>query len=221
MIVTVLFASAVLADDSTARLPNQVAFEQQVLTFIADTIDWYRHLPTAQRIGTEPGDSLFLESNRSIAVEIVRLSFEFGKAVAAIEGQQNSADHPESAARSDLRDLMAERAKLDANTKEAVDQLKSVTQVTPTASPADSKKLHTQMAAFQSRIELLKAMSANYDELIGFVRTASAEADGVTNMAVLVENLERTVPEYPRRLLLHRPRISPPKLRVHLTALWE
>jgi hypothetical protein len=194
LILTVLFASAVLAGDSTPCLANQVAFEQQVLQFIADTIDWYRHLPTAQRIGTEPADLLFVESNRSVAAEIVRLSFEFGKAVAAIEGQQNSVDHPESAASSDLRDLMAERAKLGANTKEAADQLKSITQASPTARPADWKKLHTQMAESQSRIELLKAMSANYDELIGFVRTASAEPDGVTNMAVLVENLERTVP---------------------------
>jgi len=45
LIVTVLLVSTVFANDltsaQTARLPPQ----QQVLTFIADTIDWYRHLP--------------------------------------------------------------------------------------------------------------------------------------------------------------------------------
>jgi hypothetical protein len=192
--VAVLFASAVLADDSTASLANQLAFQKQVLKFIADTVDWYRHLPTDQRTGMEPGELLFLESNRPIAAEIVRLSFEFGKAVAAIDRRQNSADHPESAADRDLHDLIAEKARLDANTKEAVDQLKLVTEEKLSARHDDWKNVDAQISEIRSRIELLKEMAANYEELLGFVRTASAEPDGVTNMATLVENLERTVP---------------------------
>ena len=80
---------------------------------------------------------LFLETNRPIATEIVRISFEFGKAVAAIDGQENWADQPESAANRDLHDLMAEKARLDAKTREAVDQLKSVTQAKLTARHAE------------------------------------------------------------------------------------
>ena len=38
-------------------------------------------------------------------------------------------------------------------------------------------------------------MSANYEELLGFVRTASAGPDRTASLATLVENLERTVPE--------------------------
>jgi hypothetical protein len=192
--VAVLFASAVLADDSTASLANQLAFQKQVLKFIADTIEWYRHLPTAQRMGMEPGELLFLESNRPVAAEIVRLSFEFGKAIAATDRRGNSADHPESAADRDLHDLIAEKARLDANTKEAVDQLKSVTEGKLSERHNDWKKVDAQMPEIRSRIELLKAMAANYEELLGFVRTASAAPDGITNMATLVENLERTVP---------------------------
>jgi hypothetical protein len=69
---------------------NYLPSEQQVLTFIADTIDWYRHLPTAQRIGATPADLLFIEDNRAIATNIVRLSFEFGKAMVVIDPPQNS-----------------------------------------------------------------------------------------------------------------------------------
>jgi hypothetical protein len=192
--VAILFASAVLADDSTTSRASQLVFQKQVLKFIADTIDWYRHLPTAQRIGMEPGELLFRESNRPIAAEIVRLSFEFGKDIAANDRRQNSEDHSESAAYHDLHDLIAEKARLDANTKEAVDQLKSVTEEKLNARHDDWKKFDAQMAEIRSRIELLKAMATNYEELLGFVRTATAEPDGVTNMATLVENLERTVP---------------------------
>jgi hypothetical protein len=194
LIVTILIASAALADDTKSRSGNESTFEQQVLQYIANTIDWYRHLPTAQRIGSEPADLLFLESNRPIAAEIVRLSFELGKAVAAIEQQHVSIDHLESATNRDLRDLMAAKAKLDANIEDAMRELNSHDPATLPASHDESKKMHLQIADVRSRIELLKAMSANYEELIGFVRTLSAAPDGVTNMAIMVENLERTVP---------------------------
>jgi transcriptional regulator of acetoin/glycerol metabolism len=46
------------------------------------------------------------------------------------------------------------------------------------------------MADMRSRIQLLEAMSANYQNLLGFVRTASAIPDRSANMAALVENLE-------------------------------
>jgi hypothetical protein len=194
LIVPVLFASAVFTHDSTAQPANRLDSEQQVLTFIADTVDWYRHLPTSQRIGTEPADLLFLETNRPIATEIVRLSFEFGKAVAAINGQENSVDPPESTANRELHDLMAEKAKLDANTRQAVARLKLLTQARLTARHGDWKKLDTQMAEIRSRIDLLNAISGNCEELLSFVRTANTQPDSVTNMAALVESLERTVP---------------------------
>ena len=194
LIVPVLFASAVFTHDSIAEPANRLDSEQQVLAFIADTVDWYRHLPTSQGIGTEPADLLFLETNRPIATEIVRLSFEFGKAIAAINAQENSVNQPESAANRDLHDLMAAKAKLDANTRQAIAQLKSLTQARLKARHGDWKKLDSQMAEIRSRIDLLNAMSGNCEELLSFVRTASAQPDSVTNMAALVESLERTVP---------------------------
>jgi len=200
LIAAGLFASSVLTNDSIAAPSKPLPSEQQVLTFIADTIDWYRHLPTAQRIGTEPADLLFLEDNRPIATEIVRRSFDFGKALAGIDPPQNSLDHPESApgdpaANSELQYLIAAEAKLDANTQQAVEQLRSVTQARLTAHGADRQKLEIQMAEIRSRIQLLKAMSANYGDLLDFVRTASADPHRATSLGAMVENLERTVPD--------------------------
>lgn len=86
-----VFASAVLTAYSIAALLIKHSLpEQEVLPFIADTVDWYRHLPAAQRIGTEPADLLFLEDNGPNISEIVRLSFEFGNAAAAIVPTQTS-----------------------------------------------------------------------------------------------------------------------------------
>jgi hypothetical protein len=189
-----LFATAVFLRNSPAEPMNRKASEQQVLAFIADTVDWHRHLPTAQRVGTEPADLLFLETNRPVATEIVRLSFEFGKAVAAIHGQENPVDQPDSTANRELHDLLATKARLDASTTKAVDRLNSLTQARLAAHRTEWKRLDSQLDEIRKRVELLKEMSASCEELLNFVRTAIAQPDGVTNMAALVESLERTVP---------------------------
>ena len=52
-----------------------------------------------------------------------------------------------------------------------------------------------QASQIERRIQVLGAMSADYQTLLRFVRTASADPDRATNLAALVENLERTVPD--------------------------
>ena len=52
------FTSVVLPNASAAEGASQLPSEQQVLTFIGDTIDWYRQLPTYQRITPEPADGI-------------------------------------------------------------------------------------------------------------------------------------------------------------------
>jgi len=129
----------------------------------------------------------------------VRLSFEFGKAMAMIDPPQNSPEPGTTpdplAAKTELQHLIAAKTKVDANTHELINQLKSLTEAALSARGADRKKLDTQMADIRSRIQLLETMSANYQNLLGFVRTASADPDRAANMAALVENLERTVPD--------------------------
>jgi hypothetical protein len=192
-------ATLACADGPTTATASRLPSDQQVLTFIADTIDWYRHLPTAQRIGAKPTDLLFIEDNRAITTNIVRLSFEFGKAMALIDPPPNSPEPGTTggpaAAKTELQDLILVKTKVDENTQEAINQLKSLTEATLAAHGADRQKLGTQMADTRSRIQLLEAMSANYQDLLGFVRTASAIPDRSANMAALIENLERTVPE--------------------------
>ena len=197
LIIAAVFTSAAIPNTSAAEAASQLPTEQQVLTFIGDTIDWYRQLPTSQRIGSEPADVFFLEDNRPTAMEIVRLSFRFGKAVAAIQGPQST--HPESRpgapADRELPYLLSVKTKLGASAQRSGDQLNSLTQARLTARGADRKKLDTQIAEMRTRIQLLNTISANYQSLADFVRTASADSDPDANLAALVEDLERTVPE--------------------------
>jgi hypothetical protein len=64
-----------------------------VLSFLIETIDWYRLLSVQQQIATEPTDILFLEGNRPIGVQVVRFSFDFAREAVAFEaGPPPSAD---------------------------------------------------------------------------------------------------------------------------------
>jgi hypothetical protein len=193
--VTAVLASPILMNDGMGAVAYHLPPGQQVLRFIADTIDWYRHLPNAQQIGTEPADFLFVEDNRSITKDVVRLSFEFGKAVAAIDpvNAESALDPP--AAKGEIQDLVAAKAKVDANAQQAVNQLNSLTQATHTARDAEGEKLSAKMAEIKRRVQLLSAMSANYQALLGFIRTATVDPDRPTDLAEVVENLEGTVPD--------------------------
>ena len=191
ILTATLFAAPILSSTVVAAPPNRLPSEQEVFTFIADTIDWYRRLPNAQQIGTEPADLLFLEDNRPITAEVARLAFQFGKAVAAIE----PAEKASLSASSELQDFIAAKAKLDANAQNTVNELNLLGQTALSSAGTDPQKLDTQMAEIRRRIQVLKAMSTNYEYLLDFVRNASAGPARAAKLAALLENLERTVPE--------------------------
>ena len=111
----------------------------------------------------------------------MRLSFEFGKAAAAIVPSRSSDDPTSASGPSpgdrELQYVIASKVKLDANIEQEVEELNSTTRVRLTARGPDREELDTQIADIRNRIELLKAMSANYEGLIGFVRTANAGPD--------------------------------------------
>lgn len=199
LVVTAVLLSVVIPNSPAADAASQLPSDQQVLTFIGDTIDWYRRLPTSQRIGSEPADLFFLEDNRPTATEIVRLSFQFGKAVAALDPPRSAPGHqepgPGSPADRELPYLLSVKAKLGGSAQRSTDQLKLLSHARLTARAADRNKLDTQISEMRTRIELLNTILANCQSLADFVREASANPDRDANLSALVEDLERTVPD--------------------------
>ncbi len=71
--------AAVLADDSTGGPTD-------VITFLNQTILWYRQLGAEQALANQPSDVIFLNDNRQMADQVVQLSFEFARARAQATG---------------------------------------------------------------------------------------------------------------------------------------
>src|SRR6476469_6884020 len=67
----------VLTVGVSGQEPSNLPSNQQVLTFLSESIDWYRHRAVEQQIATDGRDLVFAEDNRPVAGQIVRLSLDF------------------------------------------------------------------------------------------------------------------------------------------------
>src|SRR5947208_2705063 len=72
------------APSTALATPNS----QDVIAYLNQNIDWYRHLSIEEGIATDPSDILFVNDNRETASQIVRLSFDFARAAAQVATAQ-------------------------------------------------------------------------------------------------------------------------------------
>ena len=83
---SVLFVAVLTAGLSAEVSPaaSVLPSNQQVLAFLTESIDWYRHRAVERQIATDPVDLVYLEDNRQLAGQIVQLSFDFARADASL-----------------------------------------------------------------------------------------------------------------------------------------
>ena len=55
-----------------------------MVNFLGETIAWYRQLETEERLAMEPAETLFVDDDRQMALEIVKLAFQYARAKAAL-----------------------------------------------------------------------------------------------------------------------------------------
>ncbi len=80
----VLLGSHALSADSPPVGSYNLPSKQQTLTFLTETIEWYRYFSAERQVGTEPFDLLFFDNNQPIGAQIVQLSFDFARTHASL-----------------------------------------------------------------------------------------------------------------------------------------
>src|SRR4051812_32854393 len=66
-----------------------------VLRYLTQTVSWYRSVLLQQQMASDAADVVFAENSRNIALQVLRLSFDFGHADAAllqVEARRNNTD---------------------------------------------------------------------------------------------------------------------------------
>src|SRR5262252_3465778 len=65
------------AQKPTAAPANVLA--KDILQYLRETVDWYRHLRLQEQMATDSSDLAFLDDDRQLARQIVQLSFDFAR----------------------------------------------------------------------------------------------------------------------------------------------
>ena len=188
-VITVALSAQVLPAGSD--LPSN----QQVIAFVTESIDWYRHCAIERQIATEPSDLLFLQDNRPRAAQILQLSFDFARAEAAATAQAGSPKAATAIATGspDLAQFVQLENKTEAQRRQASDEIDAIKKELQKAHGADQSKLQAALDAAQSRLDVLQAGLSTLGQVVDFLQ--AFEGGKAEDLASSVEDLTRTVPE--------------------------
>jgi hypothetical protein len=183
----------------TPRNSYQLPSDAQIVGYLLQSVTWYRHLYTERQVASDPGDLVFLNDNQALESQIVKLSFEFAKADAALAKTATSPhDAPATLAApasADLAHFIELKNRNDQVAQQTSEDIGKLNQTIASAREADRKKLKAALDDAQSRIELLQAVSQAVNDLIQFVQTAeTAQANNAT-LDLTIDDLAQSIPE--------------------------
>src|SRR5712691_3267281 len=180
---------------SSYQLPSAA----QVIGYLLQSVNWYRHVYTERQVASDPGDLVFLNDNQAIESQIVKLSFEFAKADAALAKTASAAHDAAmtSAAPSsvDLAHFVELKNRNDQVTQQTSADIGKLNEKIASARKADRKKLKAALDDAQSRLELLQAVSQAVNDLIQFVQTARTAQGNTAALRLTIDDLAQSIPE--------------------------
>ena len=177
------------------KLPS----DAQVIGYLLQSVNWYRHEYAERQVASDPGDLVFLNDNQALESQIVKLSFEFAKADAALA---KTATSPYAASATlagpgsaDLAHFIELKNRNDQLTQQTSADIGKLNQKLSSARNADRMKLKAALDDAQSRLELLQAVSQGVNDLIQFVQTAKTAQANTPTLDLTIDDLAQSVPE--------------------------
>jgi small-conductance mechanosensitive channel len=194
--VTLAVACALLAIVAGAQSVQQQPDDATaILRYLNQTVSWYRSVLLQQQMATDAADMVFAENSRGIALQTLRLTFDFGHAAATLlqnEAKKNNAEPaPDTTPQSKNMTQLAAAAQ--ARVKKAQNDLDALERQAQNATGKQSRILEDQIAEQHSELDLAQA---RYQALASFVDFASTSGGtSATGLLGKITELERTVPE--------------------------
>jgi hypothetical protein len=180
---------------SSYQLPSAA----QVIAYLLQSVNWYRHVYTERQLASDPGDLVFVNDNQAIESQIVKLSFEFAKVDAALAKTATSPHDapakPAASASADLAHFIELKNRNDQASQQISEDIGNLNEKIAAARKADRKKLEAALDDAQSRLELLQAVSQAVNDLIEFVQTAGTARDNTATLDLTIDDLAQSIPE--------------------------
>jgi small-conductance mechanosensitive channel len=163
---------------------------EEIIPFLDQTLIWYRQLNAQQQLVSAPSDVLFLNDNRQVADQIVRLSFQFARMRAQALGTQSAPAQPSSGS-SRYQKLADMAAKADQQVKQSQQELDALEKQLPAAVGKKRAVLEASIAETQSELDLFQARR---DAMRSMLEIAKQPGAGGGTLSAQIEELARTVP---------------------------
>jgi hypothetical protein len=192
-------ASGLSAD--TRQSSYQLPSNAQVIEYLLQSVNWYRHVYAEWKVASDPTDLLFLHEHEASEEQIVKLSFEFAKADVALAtaalSPQNALATPASAdpPPSDLAHFIELKNRNDRESQKAIEDIQSLNEKIALAPNADRKKLKAALDDAQSRLVLLQAASQTVNNLIEFVQSVGTSKAHTGDLDSTINDLAQSMPE--------------------------
>jgi small-conductance mechanosensitive channel len=193
--------AAAMADGLSADIPPrtyQLPSSSEVIGYLLQSVNWYRHVYTERQVANQPADLMFLDDNQAIERQIVKLSFEFAKADAMLEtnaafshGRPPSSDPPSA----DLAHFIELKNRNDQLSQQAIEEIKNLDKRVNRAKAADRRKLKAAEEDAQTRLQLLEAVAQGLNDLIEFVQSSGEGEAHSRHLDSTIDDLAQSIPE--------------------------
>lgn len=176
--------------------PESAPKAADIVTYLTETINWYRGRVVEQQIANEQSDLTFLNDNRQISGQIVRLAFDFARA-----GEQNESKKPkggqtkdETKTPSQYQRLTQAAANADLQVEQSQSELQSLRQKLETTPEKNRPALESLIAEKQSELALRQAHRDALHNILQFAAESSENELGAAGLRAQIEALAHSVP---------------------------
>ncbi len=189
--------SAGVATENKYDLPPR----QQVIAFLTQSIEWYRSSSDQHEIATQPEDVPFIENAQAVTLEILRLSFDYARAVAALEPDASSSSDRSLGATvtaqsgSEVQHLSQIEAQCEAEVQAARNDIASRQKKIDTQRGHEQTTVKAVLADSESKLKLLQSQCDTYRNLLNFERTIGGSEPQNQGLSSVIDDLSGTVPE--------------------------
>jgi len=168
---------------------------RDTLSYLNQTIDWYRHLSVEEGIAEDSADIRFVNDDRQIAKQALLLSFEFARSNAKLLTGKNApavtddSDEPQR-----NRGLSRAAAKAEAQVNDAQAELETLREKLRTAPEKQRVKLQTTIDEVQAELNLAQTRSETFRSILQFVGEGG-EAGTRDSLPAQINELQKSIPE--------------------------
>jgi small-conductance mechanosensitive channel len=172
---------------------------QNILSFLNQTIVWYRQLSAQQQVASQPSEVLLFNQNRQFADEIAQFSFDFARARAqmlpnAAPAEAQPGENNQNPGSVRLQNLVNAAAKADAALKAQQQKVQALKQQANASAGRQKVRLDSLEADEESELALDQARADTLHSLVNFSAGTKAKGAKTGSLQAQIEELARSLP---------------------------